>query len=321
MNEEITVVERFYSDDDDRVTVGLANIEAAVPNIEANRDKIVRSLDTFRNHGVNVAIFPEFCLGGYFWDDQKSCQPYMEQVSIENQMDWIENEVRCMLDENLRAIVLNCLRRGRSGKFLNSTFFISDRTEMMDEEHIYDKIFLPGIEKTYTESGGDDRMIVDTRLGRFGFTTCYDQLFSPLLVEYAAIEKVDAIINIASWRANALRDYPSMNVRTDTYYGDLWDLIQASTAATNQVWSIACNAVGTHGVSGAKFWGGSGIWAPSGLPLVQASRTSEELLIVHNIDLKGQTQAERDDFDYSIDFASIYRPIEGRRCFTRIDEF
>lgn len=321
MNDELNVVERFYSDDDRNFSFGLANIEASVPNIKANRAKILRSLDIFRAHNVNVAVFPEFCLGGYFWDAAEACQRYMDKVSIERQMDWIDQEIRPRLDEKLRAVVLNNLRKGPSNKFLNSTFIVRDGFDMLDEELIYDKIFLPGIEKDFTQSGGDDRMIVDTSAGRFGFTTCYDQLFSPLLVEYSAIEKVDAIINVSCWRAKAIREYASMNIRTDTYYGDLWDLIQASTAATNQVWSIACNAVGVHGVSGARFWGGSGIWAPSGIPLIQASRTSEELLIVHNLDIKGQTKAERDDFDYSIDFASIYRPIDGKRCFTRIEDF
>jgi len=47
-----------------------------------------------------------------------------------------------------------------------------------------------------------------------------------------------------------------MNVGTDTYYGDLWDIMLPATAAMNQVWLAACNAVGKHPISGAAFWGG-----------------------------------------------------------------
>jgi predicted amidohydrolase len=93
----------------------------------------------------------------------------------------------------------------------------------------------------------------------------------------------------------------------------------AATAATHQVWVIACNAVGTHARSGAKFWGGSGIWAPSGLCLVQASRIHEELLMVHNVDILSHREYERDEFDYSVDFNAIYRKVEGQRTFTRMD--
>ena len=90
-----------------------------------------------------------------------------------------------------------------------------------------------------------------------------------------------------------------------------------ASSATNQVWTIACNAVGAHGVTGDSFWGGSGIWAPSGICLIQASRVSEELVIVHNVDIKGAQDSEKDDFDYAFDFKQIYRPLEGGSTFSR----
>ena len=58
------------------------------------------------------------------------------------------------------------------------------------------------------------------------------------------VDEVDAIVQMASWRAAGDRDYPGMNVRTDHYYGDLWDYVMPASSATNQVWTIACNAVG-----------------------------------------------------------------------------
>jgi hypothetical protein len=60
-------------------------------------------------------------------------------------------------------------------------------------------------------------------------------MFTHLLLEYSKIDEVDAVIQIASWRAMALSDYPEMNVKTDTYYGYLWDVMMAATAATNQI--------------------------------------------------------------------------------------
>ena len=110
-----------------------------------------------------------------------------------------------------------------------------------------------------------------------------------------------------------------MNVGTDIYYGNLWEMVLPAAAATNQAWIIACNAVGRHTISGAAFWGGSGIWAPSGLKLLQASHVHEELLVIHHVDILGGRQLERDDFDYALDFSAVYRPIEGKRAFTRIE--
>jgi predicted amidohydrolase len=318
-NDTFRVVERFFSDEDSHPSFGLANVQAVVPDIEANKDKIARAVEEFRDKQVNVAIFPEFCLSGHFWEDTRECRRYMDQAVIENHTDWIEGVLRPMLDDHLRGIVFNNIRTGPADKYFNSTYVISEKHDYLKPEDVYDKIFLPPIEKVYTESGRDDRLVIDTQVGTFGFTTCYDFLFSQLLLEYAKIDQVDAVIEVASWRAEARREYPGMNVGTDTYYGELWDMTMSAKSAINQVWTIACNAVGRHGVTGVQFWGGSGIWAPSGLKLVQASHFHEELLIVHNVDIQGQRKFEKDDFNYALDFEAIYRPVDGQRTFTRID--
>ncbi len=313
------ILERRFSDEERHPSIGLANIAAEVPDVEANKAKIIRALQTFKEHGANVVIFPEFSLSGYFWDGP-DCWDYMESAVTENHLDWIENEVRPLLDESLRVVVMNNLCRGPGRKFLNNTFLLAygHEHEVLDPRFAYTKVFLPGIEKVYTESGRDDRLVIESRRGsKLGFTTCYDYLFGSLLAEYKMHDQVGAIVQLASWRGVASRDYPGMNVRSDLYYGALWDSVMATYSAVNQVWTIACNAVGRHPISGAAFWGGSGIWAPSGIRLVQASHRQEELLIVHNVDFRTALEEERADFDYEFDFREIYRPMGDGRSFTR----
>jgi predicted amidohydrolase len=318
-NKKYFVSERFFSDVESNPSIGLANIQASVPDIEANKDNILRAVEIFREKKAKIAVFPEFSLSGYFWGDETACRRYMDKAVIENHIDWIEKSLKPLLNDDLGVVIFNNLERGPEGRYLNSTFTVSREHDYLKPENKYTKTFLPTLEKVYTDSGKDDRLVVDTRFGRIGFTTCYDFMFSQLLLEYSALDNVDAVIQLASWRAMARREYPRMNVKTDVYYGYLWDLMMASTAASHQIWVIACNAVGRHGVSGAEFWGGSGIWAPSGLPLVQASRTTEELLIAHNVDIQAHREFEKDDFNYALDFSSIYRPVKGERSFTRID--
>jgi len=132
------------------------------------------------------------------------------------------------------------------------------------------------------------------------------------------IHRVDAIIQLASWRGTSEREYPGVNVKTDHYYGFLWDLMAASRAATNQVWLVACNAVGRQGKGGYQFWGGSGLWAPSGVGLVQASHDRSELLVVYDINIKGAREEERADFWYYDDFVEVYRPVNDKKAFTRM---
>ena len=317
--DEFYVVERTYSDDPSHLSIGLANISAEVPGVEANKDKIARVARIFKERGVNVGVFPEFCLSGYFWEDEKACREYMETAVVEKHEDWIESELLPLFDDKFIGVVLNGLTQSPDGRYYNSTFPVARGIDYLHDDNVYNKVFLPGIEKTYTESGRDDRLVIDSKRGwgSFGFTTCYDYLFSDLLREYALGDGVDGIVQVASWRAAATRDYAGMNVRTDAYYGQLWDKVMAANSAINQTWTFACNAVGRHGVSGVHFWGGSGVWAPSGMELVQASHFNEELLIVHNLDIRGARDAEQDEFDYALDFKEIYRPLENSRGFTR----
>ena len=116
--------------------------------IEANKDKILRALDIFKRRQVNVAIFPEFCLTGYFWEDEKKCREYMDKGVIENHTDWIEKSLKPMLDDNLRSVILNNVRIGPKGKYYNSTFIVTKTHDYMKKEDIYNKVFLPGIGNT-----------------------------------------------------------------------------------------------------------------------------------------------------------------------------
>jgi len=335
--DEFSVIERTYGEKDG-LSIGLANIHAKVPDIEYNKDKIARAVDIFKQKGVNMVVFPEFCLAGYFWDNtpeepeegegleakeakgDPECWKYMDEGVVDKHWDWVKSDLESKLDDDFQFIIFNNIRKGPSGgkKYWNSTYVINKQFNYKDPKWMYDKTFLPGIEKTYTISGITDRLVLDTRWGRLGFSTCYDFCISQIYQEMAQIDNVDACVQIASWRGSSERNYPGMNVFTDNYYGDLWDMLMDGTAARNQMWIISTNAVGIHGISEARFWGGSGLWSPSGLKLLQGSHSKDELLVVHNVDIKGEVNFEKEDFDYSTDFGLIYKILQGKRAFTRI---
>ena len=70
--DDFLIAERSYCDDESKLSVGLANIHAEVPDIEANKDKILRAASIFKERGVNIAIFPETgppsqCSSGPHW--------------------------------------------------------------------------------------------------------------------------------------------------------------------------------------------------------------------------------------------------------------
>ncbi|MEA1946410.1 MAG: carbon-nitrogen hydrolase family protein [Thermodesulfobacteriota bacterium] len=330
----IKVSESWYSRDLGKISIGISNIQNHVSptgtaSIDKNKHKILNVIDEFKKYKVNMILFPEFSLTGYFWENSPECWNYMREGLTNNQLEWLA-EVKSKLDADLNFIIFNNIRLNPDkpdGKFLNSTFIINKDFDMAklnsqknEQSYIYDKTFLPGIEKTFTTSGKVDSLVLDTKWGRFGFTTCYDMSFPQIYQEYAMFDKVDAIIELASWRGTSTREYSAMNVRSDHYYGFIWDLMASSQAAFNQIWIIACNAVGKQKRGDYEFWGGSGVWAPSGMNLVQGAHVSEELIVIHHVDIKGQTKFEYEDFHYYKDFIEIYNPIIDKRAYTRTSE-
>ena len=259
------------------------------------------------------------------------CWAYMNKGALDNHKEWLK-QLRGKLDETLQYIIFNTLRRdpahpspvaGPENKLLNSTYvldkdFDCDDLARNDDTHIYDKTFLPGIENVYEKSGTDDALVVETPWGRFGFTTCYDMCFSQLYETYGMKNRVDGVIELASWRGPAVRSYPMMNIRTDEYYGYQWNIMAAARAATNQIWIIACNSVGVQHKGNYTFWGSSGLWAPSGIPLFQASDSQEELCMLYQVDIRYEVESETDAFDFYDSFKKVYRPILGMRAFTRM---
>jgi len=309
------LIERNFSDREEFPSILIVNLHT-VPDVEKNLAVMERIVETAHRKGANILIFPELAVTGYVWDDPEDPEDrdvweLLRQGDNERIAPFI-NRIHgslCNDRKGLEYVFFNTVRI-KDGTFFNSTFVLHPGIDYTDEEYIYDKKFLPGIENRFFSPGSDRRLTIRTKWGTFGFLVCYDLCFVELARMYALEDRADAIVTMAHWRSEAVREYPRMNVMTDHYYGFLWDIMNSSKAAYNQVWSLAANAVGPHPLSGSYFWGGSGIWAPSGMPLIQASNITAEMVLVRNLDLQGQRSRERDDFDYSIDFNRFYNRID-----------
>ncbi len=313
------LVERDFSDNEDCPSILLANIHLA-SNVSTNLSRMEEVVQTAHEKGANMLVFPELTVTGYVWSEHEGhgVIELLEEGENGNITSTLKRirESLCSDGRGLEYVFFNNVRK-KNGGFYNSTFVLSQSIDYRDEEYIYDKVFLPPIEQEYFRQGSDKRLTIDTKWGRFGFLICYDLCFVELSKNYAFRDHVDAIITMANWPSEALREYPRMNIMSDHYYGLLWDLMNASKAAYNQIWSLGANMVGRHAVTGDYFWGGSGIWAPSGMKIIQASNITEELVLVRNVDIKGQRFKERDDFNYQIDFARFYTQMKEDGSVTR----
>ena len=131
----------------------------------------------------------------------------------------------------------------------------------------------------------------------------------------------DPVIEFSGYNiTHPLVGEPILNIRTGQYYGYQWNLMAAARAATNQIWMIACNSVGEQHKGKYDFWGGSGLWAPSGIPLFQASNKEEQLCLLHQINIQHEVEAEHDAFDFYDSFRKVYRCVPKMRAFTRMED-
>jgi predicted amidohydrolase len=321
---DFKILEREFCNDDSKCTVGLAQVIADVPDTNAIRDKMLAVVDVFKSKNVNMIVFPELFLSGYVWrdknKDETACWKHMRESTVEEQADWVNENLVSQLDDKLKFIVFGCVRKGPKKKFYNSSFVLAKGHDWLNPENNYDKVFIPGIEKIYCETGLDDRLVVESRWGKFGFTICYDYCFSQLIQEYSVVDDIDAIVEIAAWSGGGSRQYPQVGAGVDGYYAWYWDTIMSSRSCTHNIWTIACNNAGVHPLSGVQFMGKSGIWAPSGIKIIEGSKNAnqDELLIVYNIPLKEEVKKEEESSDKIVDFRKVYRPVKGKRCFTRI---
>jgi predicted amidohydrolase len=326
------------------LTIALANIENHVcvkagcdASIEENKRKMVAVIDQLKKLHVNMILFPEFSLTGYFWGgNHEPVWAYMNKGVMDKHKAWLKRAIQSRLGDELKYIIFNSIRdnpktAGNKKKFLNSTYVIDKHFDCDDfsadeKTHIYDKTFLPGIENDYTTTKKTDFLVIETEWGKFGFTTCYDMCFAQLYQEYALVHKVNAIIQLASWRAtgsgkSGKRKYklicngePCDRV-SENYWGFQWDTMISDRAATNQVWMIGANAVGYQKRGNYQFWGGSGLWAPSGIKIAEASHSAEELIIFRNVPIIQQYESEETSFDLKKDFDRVYAPVpNGSGC-------
>jgi len=307
--ENFRIVERRFSDNEQCPTFLIANIRHA-PSVAQNMKKMEAIIQIAHQKGVNMLVFPELAVSGYIWPTDNPDEVFDVLSEGENGKiaSWLKNIKDSLTDgENGLEYVFYGNARLQEGAFYNAAFILHPGLDVADGQYVYDKVFLTPSEKRYFRQGSDGRVSLDTRWGRFGFLICYDLCFVEMPRRYAFVDEVDAVITMAAWQSEAVREYGRMNVRTDHYYGWLWDLMNASKAAYNQVWSVGTNWVGPHNRHKEYFWGGSGIWAPSGMQLLQGSNIKEELLIIRNVNIKRQRERERDDFDYRIDFNTFYQ--------------
>ena len=129
--------------------------------------------------------------------------------------------------------------------------------------HSFDKVHIFGYQSRENEllTPGNRVRAVPTSFGQVSGTTCYDLRFPGLWTQLVDVG-AEIVIVPAAWPAARLAH---------------WRLLTSARAVDNQVFVIACNAVGTHG--GIELAGHSRIVDPWGEVVVEAG-TAEGITTV-----------------------------------------
>jgi len=245
----------------EKFTLGIAQLAPALGNLDANlalHDKILREAE---GQGVDLLLFPELSLTGYFLKD---LVPSVALTARDPRLDLFKQASRKM------AIVVGLVEESSDRRFFNAAAYFEDGKL----RHLHRKLYLPtyGLfdEHRYFAQGESLRAF-DTRLGRMALTICED-LWHPATAYLAALDGAQIILCISA--------SPGRGLRPDGTFANAaaWEHLNRAYAQLFTCFLCYCNRVGYE--DGTCFWGGSEVIAPTGDVLLKGPQLEEAFLHV-----------------------------------------
>jgi len=245
--------------------VGLAQTDSTLGdrdrNLAHHREWVERAVAA----GVQLVIFPELSLTGYFLKD------LVPEIAIS--LDGpVMNELRALSART--DIVLGAVIEEPDHRYFNASLYLSGG-ELV---HLHRKVYLPTYgmfdEQRYLASGDRFRSF-KTAYGRVGMLVCEDiwHLSSAYIL---GLQGVDMIICASA--------SPGRGITTDERLGtaESYGLLCRTYAQFLTTFFLYCNRVGYE--DGANYWGGSMVIGPNG-DIVAQHEDADEALVIARLDL------------------------------------
>lgn len=240
--------------------IGLAQINPHLGDVARNLEKHLDFIAQAEAQGVDLALFPELSLNGYFLED-------------------LVAETACRLDDPRLAPILAASERlsllfgmveeSPDHRFYNSAVYL----EGGQVRHVHRKVYLATYgmfdEGRYLAAGEHLRAF-DTRFGRVGALICED-FWHPSAVSVVHADGADLILGISSGPGRGVSG-ESQDLRSAQTWHNLNNLY--ARMCTSYV--VYCNRVGYE--DGVNFWGGSEVVGPDGSVVVRAPYFEETLV-------------------------------------------
>ena len=240
--------------------VALAQIAPKLGDVEANLDKHLELIKQAKRDKVNLLVFPELSLTGYFLEE------LAYHASLRMDSDELGKLTEAAGD---MAVVIGFVEETPGFHYFISGVFI----EQGAIKHLHRKVYLPNYgmftdQRYFAE--GDRVQAFDASFGRCGLLICED-IWHNSTVSILAADRANFLISINS--------SPGRGVVTgDRTLGssDAVEMLNRMYAQFFTSFVIFCNRVGYE--DGINFWGGSEVIGPDGECIAKAPYFEEALV-------------------------------------------
>ena len=237
----------------------IASIQMQICDDMNKEDTISRAEQLINSVGqTDLILLPEIWNVGYFSFDRYI--PESESSDGET-----ISHMRAKASEKGVYILAGSIIEKENNRFYNTTFLIGPSGEVLGK---YRKIHLFGYGSKERQllTRGEEVSVIQTEIGAFGLTTCYDLRF-PELFRKMTDRGANIFLVVSAW------PYPRL---------EHWLIFNRTRAIENQAFLISSNCVGTN--RSVQFCGHSMIVDPWGTIL--ASGGDEECILRAEISLR-----------------------------------
>ncbi len=243
--------------------VGLAQIAPRLGDVRANLERHLELIARAREQQVDLLIFPELGLTGYYVKD------LVPTVAARPQADDPLFGPLLSASRELDLIVGFIEQGSRDLYYISAAYLARGETV-----HVHRKVYLPTyrlFDDARFFAAGQSFRAFDTRFGRMGLLICEDawHISSPYLLWQ---DGADLLVDIASSPGYGLASDQAAKLASEFTVSSF--LQTYSELLTDYVLYI--NRVGVE--DGISFWGGSLVMKPDGSLLVNAPLLDETLL-------------------------------------------
>ena len=242
-----------------KFSVALAQISPFLGNLDKNMEKCEQIIEQAIRDRVDLIVFPELTLSGYFVKDIVDSVAITRDSLILKKLKTYSKRI---------SIVIGAVEETPEFKFHNSAFYL----EGGEIVHTHRKVYLPtyGLfdEHRYLAPGSRIRAF-DTKFGRMAILICED-MWHPTAVAITALDGIHYLIGVSCSPGRGI-DSPDRLGSSIT-----WERLIRTYAQTYSIYVLYCNRTGFE--DGVNFWGGSEIISPSGEQIIKALYIQEDFI-------------------------------------------